>query len=404
MPFRWGMLTAALLLGWSAGCGPAAMRHVDPARQRGEETEGHSGGELTLVRSEAYQWGLDPSPRSGVCLARPEVSPETIEHARQYTVAIRAPQRDDRLTATASAPFTTRVTESSSQSWSRGTGMIIDREGHILTNEHVIRGTDGIEVKLAGIGWVPARVIGTDPQSDLAVIGVDEPVSVTCRFGAGADTTVGLSVAAIGARLSSSNEGETAGLVGRLSRLGCCLQGVLDPTQECFYGNMLESTVALPPGYSGGPLIDACGRVVGVNTAAATERHSGDRLGYAIPMSRYNRSIIARLAQGGRVEHGYLGVVVRAPTDGSFLGPTTLDARPMVERVIADSPAARAGIRPDDIIAGVGGTPVSSASDLAQQIRCARIGSPISIYVDRGGRHLQLEAIPTVRRSRNTAH
>ncbi len=283
--------------------------------------------------------------------------------------------------------------------------MIIDPEGRILTNEHVIRGTDNIEVDLPGIGWVPARVVGVDPQSDLAVIGVDRPVSVSCRFGDRPKIAVGLPVAAIGARLSASNEGETAGLVGRLSRLDCCLQGVLDPAQERFYGNMLESTVSLPPGYSGGPLIDACGRVIGVSTAAATDRHTEDRLGYAIPMSSYNRSIIARLARGESVEHGYLGVFVRTPVDGSSRAATPTNAGIVVERVVAGSPAARAGLRPGDIIAGVGGTPVRSASHLAERVRRAPVGSPSSIHVDRGGRHLTLEAIPAARatrQSRNT--
>jgi len=380
------------------------MRHVDPARQRGEENEGRSRGELTLVSSEAYQRGLGLSTLSGACLAQPEIWSETIEHARKYTVAIRAPQRSAGALPTASARLSGWVAETSSRSWSRGTGMIIDREGHILTNEHVIRGTDSIEVDLPDIGWVPARVVGVDPQSDLAVIGVDRPVSVTCRFSEGADTAVGLSVAAIGARLSTSNEGETAGLVGHLSRLGCCLQGVLDPTQECYYGNMLEFTVALPPGYSGGPLIDACGRVIGVNTAAATDRRSEDRFGYAIPMSSCNRSIVARLARGERVEYGYLGVVVRPQIDGSFFGAATSDAGPVVGRVMAGSPAARAGLRPGDTIAAVDGAPVRNASDLVERIRFAPIGSAIHIHVDRGGRCLSLEAIPTARPSRGTAY
>ena len=400
MTFRWGMLAAALLLGWSAGCGPATMRHVDPARQRGDETEGRSRGELILVRSEPGGQPLDLSAPSEACLAHPEVLPETIELARRYTVAIRAPQSAVRSSRTVSASLSAWTTDAASQSWSRGTGMIIDREGHILTNEHVIRGTDNIEVDLPGVGWVPARVVGVDPQSDLAVIGVDRPVSVTCRFGDRADIAVGLPVAAIGARLSASSEGETAGLVGRLSRLDCCLQGVLDPAQERFYGNMLESTVALPPGYSGGPLVDACGRVIGVNTAAATDRRSEDRLGYSIPLSSYNRSIITRLARGERVEHGYLGVYVRTPVDGSFLGAATSDASPVVERVVAGSPAARAGLRPGDVIAGVGGAPLRSASHLAERIRRAPVGSLISIHVDRGGRRLTLEATPTARATR----
>lgn len=404
MAFRWGMLAATLLLGWSAGCGPATMRHVDPARQRGDENDGRSRGELILVRSEPGEQPPDLSAPSETCLARPEVLPETIELARRYTVAIRAPQSAARSSRTTSASASAWATDASSQSWSRGTGMIIDREGHILTNEHVIRGTDNIEVDLPGIGWIPARVVGIDPQSDLAVIGVDQPVSVTCRFGDRATIAVGLPVAAIGARLSASNEGETAGLVGRLSRLDCCLQSVLDPAQERFYGNMLESTVSLPPGYSGGPLIDACGRVIGVSTAAATDRHTEDRLGYAIPMSTYNRSIIARLARGERVEHGYLGVFVRTQVDGSSRAAMTTNADIVVERVVAGSPAARAGLRPGDVIAGVGGTPVRSASHLAERVRRAPVGSHISIHVERGARRLTLEATPTARVTRPSRH
>lgn len=397
MTLRWGRIAPVLLSAWLAGCAQPANRCNDPVQQRWQETGKRFRGELLLVNGGTARGGLDLSGEFDLRDVPTAVPEGTIERACQFTVAIRARRR---ATASLASPFlsaSNHMTSAPNQAFVRGSGMIIDRRGLVLTNEHVIGRARLVEAYISGLGWLPARVVGADPQSDLAVIAVDRFVPAVCQFGDGLDTVMGQPVAAVGSAPPNADDAERAVLIGRLTGRQRRLQGALDPAQGRFYASLVESTIPLPKGYSGGPLIDSDGRVIGINTAAATDPDTGARFGYAIPMSAHIRSIVARLVLGERIEHGFLGLLVRVSRVGSGDTAMAPETGVHVERVLDGSPAARAGIRVGDVITRIDNIPVTGAPQLAERVRSGSPGSPISIQIDRAGQQLTLAATPTAR-------
>lgn len=272
-----------------------------------------------------------------------------------------------------------------------GTGIVIDAGGLILTNHHVVGDDNELLVRLPEGAWVSASVVGTDPQSDLAVIRTARPAKSIAELGDAADLRPGQPLAALG--YPEGNVHRAVTLTGRLSRRSRSLQGALDPAQRRFYGNLIESTIPIPPGCSGGPLLDGEGRVVGINTAVAVDPQTGRKLGYAIPMSARIRSIIARLGRGETIGHGYVGLLVRA--ESVARAGEARGAR--VERTITGSPAHQAGIQAGDIIIRVDGRPIRNGGELAEAIRGAADGRPIELHLLRNGRPAALTVTPSAR-------
>lgn len=320
------------------------------------------------------------------CNTTRAVSPAIIQAARLFTVAVRGQRRldqdapaDDRVLlseAGSPPPARTRV---------EGTGVVIDRGGLVLTNHHVVREATDLEVWAHGVGWLPAHLVGADAYGDLAVIAVDTRLCCAARL-ADADTLwVGQAVVALGHTPGDDlGEGPDA-MRGVVTGLHQSLQSALDPINSRYYGDLLESTVSLEPGHSGGALIDHCGAVVGISTAAVTHRPTGRRSGYAIPMSAYVRSVIGRLARGRPVVHGYLGLLVCAcPEDHGGV---------RVERLVPGGPAQRAGLQAGDTIIRLESTPVRDAAHLSELVRGARIGRPMPVRVQRDRQTVELTCI-----------
>ncbi|MBN1491201.1 MAG: trypsin-like peptidase domain-containing protein [Phycisphaerae bacterium] len=310
-----------------------------------------------------------------------------VDAARRFTVAVRAhgemaPTLVDTDGATAGA------TGHSVDFNSEGSGIVIDQRGLVLTNAHVIADARRIEIQVAGVGWMPARVVGADPQTDLVVLGVDRALPAAASLGDVATVDAGRPVAALGYAPEQLQRGAATVLRGHVRLRRQSLQAALDPSGQQFYAALLESTVPNPQGYSGGPLIDADGRVIGISTAAAFDAQSGQRLGYAIPLSGQTRSIIERLARGENVSHGFLGLLVRASDRSAGEAGGVLAAK-----VIRGGPAAAAGIRAGDRIMAIGGVDVQDASHLAEIVHHTPADTPLTINLARQGRRLSVIAV-----------
>lgn len=380
---RLGGLATLFLFLSLAGCGPSFGSRIDPAQQKWDETAGRCRGELLLVRA----------PHAPNATGVTAVPGDVIEKARRFTVAVRAQAGGAPADETSATLTANHGAEASGGGISDGTGIVLDERGDILTNEHVIAGARRIDVYITGQGWCPAAIVGVDVQSDLAVIRVDARPQACSRLGGAGAVAAGRPVAALGYPSGSPRDVPTA-FTGHVMSHRRSLQGDLDPAQNHFYAGLVESTASIPPGCSGGPLLDADGRVIAINTAAATDPATGRRFGYAIPMSDYTRNVVERLSRGQRVEHGYLGLLVRAQAD------TTVGV--IVDRVIANGPADRAGIRPGDAVTQAGGTPVSSANLFAELVRGAPVGTTLDVQLRRGAQIKRLGVIVAPRPCRQT--
>jgi serine protease Do len=273
-----------------------------------------------------------------------------------------------------------------------GSGVILGTDGSsatAVTNSHVVRGlqraggrrgrSGGIEVTLSGGPSIPAEVLGDDPPSDLAVVRfVPEEEPMVATLGEAGNLVVGQLVVAIGNPLGFQRS-VTAGVV---SALGRSIRGESGRLIE----NVIQTDAAINPGNSGGPLADVSARVVGINTAIIG---GAQGIGFAIPVSGTFRRVVFTLVTEGRVRRAYLGVaVVSRPAQDGFEGGAG------VESVAPNSPAERAGIKPQDVIVGYEDEPVRSNDDLLSMLDESAIGRDSDLRVLRGNRELTLRVRP----------
>jgi serine protease Do len=275
-----------------------------------------------------------------------------------------------------------------------GSGVVLgadDGTATAVTNAHVVRGLrraggrrgspGGIEVTLSGGSPVPAEVLGDDPPSDLAVVRfTPEEEPTTATLGEAGNLVVGQLVVAIGNPLGFQRS-VTAGVV---SALGRSIRGESGRLIE----NVIQTDAAINPGNSGGPLADASGRVVGINTAIIG---GAQGIGFAIPVSNTFRRVVFTLVTEGRVRRAYLGVGVVSRPARSRNG---FEGGAGVESVAPNSPAERAGVRPQDVIVGFGDTPVRSNDDLLNMLDKSAIGRDSTLRILRGSRELTLRVRP----------
>jgi len=256
-----------------------------------------------------------------------------------------------------------------------GSGWIIDKEGHIVTNNHVIRGAKSITVTLADGRALPAGVIGTDAFSDLAVLKVDSTNLPTANIGDSSKLSIGEWVLAIGNALGMGISAKE----GIVSRLGVSVPVSAGQTLH----DLIETSAPINPGNSGGPLVNMAGEVIGITSAklAAVEVEG---LGYAIS-SNTARPIIEELVQRGYVIRPWLGVVLRTVDPWLVLTESlAVDKGVFVTEVAPDSPADKVGIKPGDVIISLGGTETATAEDLIRAIHSSQIGQEVEITFWRG--------------------
>ncbi len=267
-----------------------------------------------------------------------------------------------------------------------GSAVAIAPDGYMLTSAHVVAaGNDGVRASFADGRELRTEVVGADPLSDLAVVRADAEDLLPAELGDADALRVGQLVVAIGSPMGLAGT-VTAGVV---SALGRSL-----PTRSRSAGRLVENVIqtdaALNPGNSGGALADGLARVVGINTAVA-----GIGLGLAVPINDATRKIISSLMAEGRVRRAYIGIVGGSrplpPRVASRVGRA---AGIEVVEVVERSPAAHAGLRPEDLIVAVDGQPMSDVGDLQRLMVAERIGNVVAVDIVREGRPLQLSLVP----------
>jgi S1-C subfamily serine protease len=264
-----------------------------------------------------------------------------------------------------------------------GSAVVITPDGFMLTSAHVVAGSRGT----GRASFIDGRelgfeVIGSDVHSDLAVLRADAQDLVAAQLGDAERLRVGQLVVAIG------NPNGFAGSVtaGVVSALGRSL-----PTQSGrVVDNVIQTDAALNPGNSGGALADGAGHVVGVNTAVA-----GVGLGLAVPVNAATRQIVGALMTEGRFRRAYLGIAGGArPLPPRLARQLGREAGVEVVQVVEGTPAAAAGLRPEDLIVELDGAPVSGVDDIQRLMVVDRIGANVPVRVLREGRELELELVP----------
>ncbi len=267
-----------------------------------------------------------------------------------------------------------------------GSGVVITPDGYVLTNHHVVQGTRQVEVGLQDGRMLAALRVGEDPHTDLALLRVPVDGLPAAELGDSARLRVGQLVVAIGNPLGFSTT-VTAGVVSALGRTLYSQTGRL-------IENVIQTDAALNPGNSGGPLVDAWGRVVGINTAVIA---GAQGLCFAIPVNTA-RWVASELLLHGRVRRAYLGVAAE---------PVVVDRRAAVAHGLESTHAARlvhvepgaaadrAGLRAGDVVVRAGGRAVHGPEDLQLAVGQHPPGQPLELWVLRGTRLLQVQAFPT---------
>ncbi len=263
-----------------------------------------------------------------------------------------------------------------------GSGMVMDSQGYILTNHHVAGGATKIEVLMADGERYSAKLVGTDPKTDLAVIRISPKGSLPCvTFGDSDKVEVGEWVVAIGAP-RGLDKSVTQGIISAKHR-----RGITDPSG---YQDFLQTDAAINPGNSGGPLLNLYGEVIGVNAAIATESGGFEGIGFTIP-SNMAVHIAKTLIAHGKVERGWLGVGVRDLTPELARSlHLEMEKGASVADVIKGGPAEKAGIKKDDVIIAYQGKEITDASALRNDVAVTPIGQDVKITVVRGGKKEEL--------------
>jgi serine protease Do len=268
---------------------------------------------------------------------------------------------------------------------SLGSGVVVSPEGYVLTNNHVVERGVRFRVQLVDGRELPAKVVGTDPSSDLAVLKLETQEKMPFVAPARSeDLMIGETVIAIGNPFGLANT-VTTGVVSAVHR------NFKSGERTLF--DFIQTDASINPGNSGGPLLNIEGQLIGVNTAILGERNVG--IGFAIPIERARR-IAEDLIQHGEVREGYSGLEVQdlAPADGERAGAKRA-AHVAVAAVESGSPAERAGFRKGDVVEAVDGAPIESAEEYHFRVRNLAIGGTAKVEVQRGKeRHsLALRAI-----------
>ena len=263
-----------------------------------------------------------------------------------------------------------------------GTGMIMDSQGHILTNNHVVGGATEIEVLLASGERYPATVVGTDPKTDLAVIQISAKQGLAhVTFGDSDKVEVGQWVVAIG-HPRGLDQTVTQGIISAKHRAG-----IMDPST---YQDYLQTDAAINPGNSGGPLLNLQGEVIGVNAAISSQSGGFEGIGFAIPcnMALY---IAGQLIDHGKVERGWLGVSIQdlTPQLAEKFG-VEREKGALVAEVMKSGPAEKAGMKRGDIVVAYGGKDIANASALRNEVATNPIGEQVKLTVLREGKKVEL--------------
>jgi serine protease Do len=262
-----------------------------------------------------------------------------------------------------------------------GSGFVVSKDGYILTNNHVVDGSDQVTVRLLDRREFKAKIVGTDPNTDLAVLKIDAKNLVPAPLGNSSAARVGEWVLAVGNPLGDNlTFTVTSGIISAKGR-SLTLPGQSDRTIQDF----IQTDAAINPGNSGGPLVSVQGEVIGVNSAIASETGYYSGYGFAIPIDLARR-VMDQIISEGRVHRVALGITVQDATanDAEYVGLPDIRGV-LVQDFTEKSPAQKAGIESGDIIVAVDGKPVEYVGQLQQQIAFRKAGESVKVEVARKG-------------------
>jgi len=278
-----------------------------------------------------------------------------------------------------------------------GSGVIVSPEGYILTNHHVIEGAQAIEVTLNDGRSAFAKVMGTDPETDLALLKIDLPKLPVIVLGQVEALQVGDAVLAIGNPFGVGQT-VTSGIVSALGRKQLGINT---------FENFIQTDAAINPGNSGGALVDTNGALMGINTAIYSRSGGNMGIGFAVPVSTATQ-VMASLIKEGKVTRGWIGVEplsLNAELAESFgiAKDKTTGAWPkgvLIHGVLQNSPAAKAGIQPGDLILQVAGQAVGDVPEMLSQVAALKPGETTRLSIQRAGKTLDIQVTPGTRPSR----
>ena len=274
----------------------------------------------------------------------------------------------------------------------QGSGFIVDSNGIILTNAHVVKGADTVTVTLKDGRSFKGEVRGIDEPSDLAVVKINGQNLPVAPLGNSSEVRVGDWAIAVGNPLGLDNT-VTLGIVSTLNRSSAQV-GIPDKRLD-----FIQTDAAINPGNSGGPLLNELGEVIGINTAI---RADGQGIGFAIPIDKA-KAIKDRLARGEKISHPFIGLRMLTLTPDlakeSNSDPNSPFTIPeikgvLVMQVVPKSPSAKAGLRRGDVITEIDGQPITSAEQLQRVVENSRIGQPLGLKVQRGTLIQQISVRP----------
>jgi len=272
--------------------------------------------------------------------------------------------------------------------------VIVSAEGYILTNHHVIEGAEAIEVALNDGRTAMAKVIGTDSETDLALLKIDLPKLPTIVLGQMETLQVGDAVLAIGNPFGVGQT-VTSGIVSALGRKQLGINT---------FENFIQTDAAINPGNSGGALVDANGLLMGINTAIYSRSGGNMGIGFAVPVSTATQ-IMAALIKDGKVTRGWIGVEPRplsaeiAESFGIAKDKSTgaLPQGVLINGVLQNSPAAKAGIQPGDLILKVAGHVVADVPEMLTRVAALKPGEAASLSIQRSGKLIEIQVTPGTR-------
>jgi Do/DeqQ family serine protease len=256
-----------------------------------------------------------------------------------------------------------------------GSGVIVDAaQGYVLTNAHVVENANSIEVTTKDNRRLKARLVGRDPETDIAVLQIPTGNLTAVPMGDSDRLQVGDFVLAVGNPFGLGQT-VTSGIISALGR---------SPGIEG-YEDFIQTDASINPGNSGGPLVDLQGRIVGINTAIVAPSGGNVGIGFAVPINMA-RQVMDQLTRYGEIKRGRIGVAIQdlTPDVAQALG-TKYTQGAVIARVEPGSPAERAGLRTNDLVIAVNGAPMRSGTELRNRVGLSRIGDEVELTVDRRG-------------------
>ena len=333
------------------------------------------------IAATARQIALPPSPAASVVRAGFSQAARVASPAVVSITASKAPPRAGGRSRDPLFGFPFAPRQQRSPQLGLGSGVIISADGVLLTNNHVVDGASDIEVQLSDGRQAQAKLIGTDPETDLAVLKIELPDLPVIPLGDAASLQVGDAVLAIG---NPFNVGQTV-TSGIVSALGRNQLGINT------FENFIQTDAAINPGNSGGALVDADGRLVGINTAIFSRSGGSLGIGFAIPVD-VARQVASALLKDGVVARGWIGVQTRELTPELAEALKLGDAKGvLIGGVVTDAPAAKAGIKPGDVLTRIGEHRVVTPAELLSSVAALKPQSQVEVSVQRAGKAMSFQ-------------